>query len=312
MAGRKSYAASSSSNLSVLLQNQGNSSSNQAFDALFMSSASPSFHGMRSMVNFEDARMTFHPSLDQDENGDDDSDDCFRQPEKKRRLTVDQVQFLEKSFEVENKLEPERKLQLAKDLRLQPRQVAIWFQNRRARWKTKQLEKDYQVLKASYDKLQADYENILKEKEKLKAEVLSLTDEQYQKEDEDGSGNLEPPNLMESFRPQPQPNPVSDKKSVEMRTIKQEVFSSGNSDVLDSESPHCTDGVHSALLGHGDSSRVFEPEQSEEEEDNLSKSLGHTMYNFPKLEDLVYPNQTADCSHYEFPGEDQHFWIWSY
>ncbi|CAI0549406.1 unnamed protein product, partial [Linum tenue] len=93
---------------------------------------------------------------------------------KKRRLSVDQVQFLEKSFEVENKLEPERKIQLAKDLGLQPRQVAIWFQNRRARWKTKRLEKDYDLLQSSYDTLKADYDGLLREKDKLKAEVNPL------------------------------------------------------------------------------------------------------------------------------------------
>lgn len=130
------------------------------------------------MVSFEDVHLTngsnnrpFFRPFDRDENGDEDFDEYFHQPEKKRRLTVDQVQFLEKSFEVENKLEPERKIQLAKDLGLQPRQVAIWFQNRRARWKTKQLEKDYGVLQNSYNSLKADYDNLFKEKEKLKAEV---------------------------------------------------------------------------------------------------------------------------------------------
>lgn len=130
------------------------------------------------MVSFEDVHLAngsnnrpFFRPFDRDENGDEDFDEYFHQPEKKRRLTVDQVQFLEKSFEVENKLEPERKIQLAKDLGLQPRQVAIWFQNRRARWKTKQLEKDYDVLQNSYNSLKADYDNLFKEKEKLKAEV---------------------------------------------------------------------------------------------------------------------------------------------
>lgn len=134
--------------------------------------------GSRSMVSFEDVHLTngsnnrpFFRPFDHDENGDEGFDEYFHQPEKKRRLTVDQVQFLEKSFEVENKLEPERKIQLAKDLGLQPRQVAIWFQNRRARWKTKQLEKDYDVLQNSHNSLKADYDNLLKEKEKLKAEV---------------------------------------------------------------------------------------------------------------------------------------------
>ncbi|KAJ7517331.1 hypothetical protein O6H91_21G026700 [Diphasiastrum complanatum] len=87
--------------------------------------------------------------------------------EKKRRLSAEQVRSLEMSFEIDNKLEPERKLQLASELGLQPRQVAIWFQNRRARWKTKQLERDYDILKAAYDSL-------LSEKEKLQAEIVSL------------------------------------------------------------------------------------------------------------------------------------------
>ncbi|KAK4763344.1 hypothetical protein SAY86_009112 [Trapa natans] len=93
---------------------------------------------------------------------------------KKRRLSAHQVQFLEKSFEVENRLEPERKTELAKELGLQPRQVAIWFQNRRARFKTKQMEKDYDSLGACYDALKANYDSLLKESEKLKHEVDSL------------------------------------------------------------------------------------------------------------------------------------------
>lgn len=133
--------------------------------------------GSRSMLSFEDVdggkrcNRSFLNGFDMDENGDDGMDEYFHQSEKKRRLSIDQVQFLEKSFEVENKLEPERKTKLAKDLGLQPRQVAIWFQNRRARWKTKQLEKDYESLHHSYQSLQTDYDNLLKEKDRLKAEV---------------------------------------------------------------------------------------------------------------------------------------------
>nr|CAB3501878.1 unnamed protein product [Digitaria exilis] len=94
--------------------------------------------------------------------------------EKKRRLNVEQVRTLEKNFELGNKLEPERKLQLARALGLQPRQVAIWFQNRRARWKTKQLEKDYDVLKRQLDAVKADNDALLSHNKKLQAEILVL------------------------------------------------------------------------------------------------------------------------------------------
>ncbi|KAJ1398532.1 Homeobox-like domain superfamily [Sesbania bispinosa] len=56
-----------------------------------------------------------------------DEEGCIEEPghhsEKKRRLNIDQVKALEKNFEVENKLEPERKVKLAQELGLQPRQI---------------------------------------------------------------------------------------------------------------------------------------------------------------------------------------------
>lgn len=91
--------------------------------------------------------------------------------ERKKRLSLEQVKALEKSFEIGNKLEPERKMQLARALGLQPRQIAIWFQNRRARWKTKQLERDYEVLKKQFEVLKADNDALHAQNEKLHAEV---------------------------------------------------------------------------------------------------------------------------------------------
>ncbi|XP_059641742.1 homeobox-leucine zipper protein HAT5-like [Cornus florida] len=139
------------------------------------------FRGPRSVINMEETskRRPFFSSPDElyDEDYYDE-----QLPEKKRRLSSDQVHLLEKSFEAENKLEPERKTELAKKLGLQPRQVAVWFQNRRARWKTKQLERDYDHLKSSYDSLLSNYDSIIKDNDKLKAEVVSLTEKLQAKE----------------------------------------------------------------------------------------------------------------------------------
>ncbi|CAI0549405.1 unnamed protein product, partial [Linum tenue] len=277
------------------------------------------FPGPRSIVRFDDSNGSttsrpFFTSFDADDNGDDDLDEYFRQPEKKRRLSVDQVQFLEKSFEVENKLEPERKIQLAKDLGLQPRQVAIWFQNRRARWKTKRLEKDYDLLQSSYDTLKADYDGLLREKDKLKAEINSLTDKLQKKEKATGSLDLAHNDAMS--REIPLEKPSLDSAS----GCKQEDISSARSDIFDADSPHYTDGVvHSSLLEAGDSisSYVFEPDNqssdlSQDEDDHHNnnnslccRNLLPDQYVFPKLEDEDYSDPPASF-------EDQAFWSsWS-
>ncbi|KAM0899079.1 hypothetical protein ACQ4PT_021515 [Festuca glaucescens] len=94
--------------------------------------------------------------------------------EKKRRLNGEQVRALERSFEKDTKLDPEQKERLARDLGLQPRQVSIWFQNRRARWKTKQLERDYAALRQSFDALRADHDALRRDKDALLAEIKEL------------------------------------------------------------------------------------------------------------------------------------------
>ncbi|KAK6943938.1 Homeobox domain [Dillenia turbinata] len=86
---------------------------------------------------------------------------------KKRKLTSNQLMFLEKSFKEEMRLKPERKTKLAQELGLHPRQVAVWFQNKRARWKNKQLERLYDALKQEFDV-------VTQEKRKLQEEILKL------------------------------------------------------------------------------------------------------------------------------------------
>ncbi|XWS10039.1 hypothetical protein CRYUN_Cryun39dG0041600 [Craigia yunnanensis] len=78
--------------------------------------------------------------------------------------------LLEKSFNGNKKLEPELKLHLANQLGIPPRQVAIWYQNKRARWKTQSLELDYNTL-------QVKLENALSEKRRLEKDVKYLQEE---------------------------------------------------------------------------------------------------------------------------------------
>lgn len=70
---------------------------------------------------------------------------------KKRRLSEEQVKFLEMSFKDERKLESGRKLHLATKIGLDPKQVAVWFQNRRARHKSKQVEEAFVKLKMAHE-----------------------------------------------------------------------------------------------------------------------------------------------------------------
>lgn len=100
-----------------------------------------------------------------------------RNNKNKRRFSDAQIKSMETMFETESKLEPKAKIQLAKELDLQPRQVAIWFQNRRARWKSKQLERDYNLLKANYDALATKFEAINKEKQMLLMQLQKMNEQ---------------------------------------------------------------------------------------------------------------------------------------
>ncbi|MCE3214660.1 Homeobox-leucine zipper protein ATHB-40 [Datura stramonium] len=97
---------------------------------------------------------------------------------RKRKLSEEwEVNLLEQSFGNEHKLESERKDKLAFELGLDPRQVAVWFQNRRARWKSKKLEEEY-------SKLKTEHETNVVDKCRLENEVLKLKEQLLEAEKE--------------------------------------------------------------------------------------------------------------------------------
>ncbi|KAL2547579.1 homeobox-leucine zipper protein ATHB-7-like [Forsythia ovata] len=104
----------------------------------------------------------------------------------RQRFSDEQIKSLETTFEMESRPELHMKQHLANKLGLQHRQVAIWFQNKRARSKSKELERDYDMLKADYKKLASQIESLRKENQALLIQLQRLkqaegtSDKQYE------------------------------------------------------------------------------------------------------------------------------------
>ncbi|CAK7347362.1 unnamed protein product [Dovyalis caffra] len=94
-------------------------------------------------------------------------------PRKKLRLTKEQSAILEDSFKDHSTLNPKQKQALAERLNLRPRQVEVWFQNRRARTKLKQTEVDCELLKKCCETLTLENKRLQKELQELKSLKLA-------------------------------------------------------------------------------------------------------------------------------------------
>ncbi|VVB08367.1 unnamed protein product [Arabis nemorensis] len=96
---------------------------------------------------------------------------------KKLRLTKEQSALLEESFKHHSTLNPKQKQVLARQLNLRPRQVEVWFQNRRARTKLKQTEVDCEILKKCCETLTDENRRLQNEIQELK--TLKLTHQPF-------------------------------------------------------------------------------------------------------------------------------------
>ncbi|WOK92257.1 hypothetical protein Cni_G00948 [Canna indica] len=113
-------------------------------------------------LGFEGAeaeRLSYRGSDEEDDGG----------VRKKLRLTKEQSAMLEDRFKEHSTINPKQKHALAEQLNLRPRQIEVWFQNRRARTKLKQMEVDCEFLKKCCQKLGEENRRLQKELQQLKA-----------------------------------------------------------------------------------------------------------------------------------------------
>ncbi|GLT72144.1 hypothetical protein SLA2020_441000 [Shorea laevis] len=98
---------------------------------------------------------------------------------KKLRLSKDQSILLEDCFKLHSTLSPAQKQAIAGQLNLKPRQVEVWFQNKRARTKLKQTEVDCEFMKKYCESLRDENRRLKRELQELRSLKLGSSSPLY-------------------------------------------------------------------------------------------------------------------------------------
>ena len=96
-------------------------------------------------------------------------------PSRKRpRFEESQISALEAEFEIEQELTPARKKEIADELGVRPRQVAVWFQNRKVRYRTRQRECELESVRGEFAAVQAQCQELAGDYESLRSDYQQL------------------------------------------------------------------------------------------------------------------------------------------
>ncbi|XP_073057099.1 homeobox-leucine zipper protein HOX22-like [Primulina eburnea] len=125
-----------------------------------------------------------------------------RSKNKSRRFSDEQIKSLETMFDSESRPELRLKMNLANKLGLQPRQVGIWFQNKRARSKSKHIENEYAMLKTKFDALSSQFDILRKENQTMLIQLQRLRNMAGQKDDEVQDKYQDPIKTATSAKPE--------------------------------------------------------------------------------------------------------------
>ncbi|KAG1342720.1 putative Homeobox-leucine zipper protein HOX3 [Cocos nucifera] len=92
---------------------------------------------------------------------------------KRLRLSEEQTQLLEGTFRKNCVLSHSAKEELAAKVKLTPRQVEVWFQNRRARIKLRRAKNECKLLRQRFKLLTEENQRLQQEVKELRALVVA-------------------------------------------------------------------------------------------------------------------------------------------